>query len=124
MSTVVIGTLTKRISSLTLDELVKLRDRIDATLDDKVASERKAINARLLALTGRNGGSKPRRGTQQGSKIAPKYRNPANPSETWAGRGLKPRWLTAAMKGGKKLEHFAISATSRGAKKARRGKAA
>jgi H-NS histone family len=27
--------------------------------------------------------------------VAPKYRNPENPSEAWAGRGLKPRWLTA-----------------------------
>jgi hypothetical protein len=26
--------------------------------------------------------------------VAPKYRNPENPAETFAGRGLKPRWLT------------------------------
>jgi DNA-binding protein H-NS len=26
-----------------------------------------------------------------------------------AGRGLKPRWLTAAIKGGKKIEDFAIA---------------
>jgi hypothetical protein len=30
--------------------------------------------------------------------VAPKYRNPENPSETWAGRGLTPRWLAAAIK--------------------------
>jgi DNA-binding protein H-NS len=40
--------------------------------------------------------------------VAPKYRNPEKPSETWAGRGLKPRWLAAALKGGKKLKDFAI----------------
>jgi DNA-binding protein H-NS len=53
--------------------------------------------------------------------VALKYRNPENPSETWAGRGLKPRWLAAAMKGGKKLEDFAIgeAATASGAKKTR-----
>jgi DNA-binding protein H-NS len=33
-----------------------------------------------------------RRRTTRG-KFAPKYRNPDNPIETWAGRGLKPRWL-------------------------------
>ena len=37
-----------------------------------------------------------------------KYRNPENPAETRAGRGLKPRWLMAALKSGKKLEHFVI----------------
>ena len=42
--------------------------------------------------------------------VAPKYRNPANPAETWAGRGLKPRWLAAALKSGKKLEDFSIAA--------------
>jgi DNA-binding protein H-NS len=40
--------------------------------------------------------------------VAPKYRNPENPAETWAGRGLKPRWLTAAIKGGKKQDDFLI----------------
>src|SRR5262245_53529594 len=44
-----------------------------------------------------------------GRKLKPKYRNPANKSETWSGRGLRPRWLTTAMKAtGKKLETFAI----------------
>ena len=44
-----------------------------------------------------------------GRKLKPKYRNPANKSETWSGRGLQPRWLIAAIKDtGKKVEHFAI----------------
>jgi DNA-binding protein H-NS len=41
--------------------------------------------------------------------VAPKYRNPENPTETWAGRGLKPRWLAAAIKGGKQLDDFLIA---------------
>ena len=52
---------------------------------------------------------------------------PANPAETWAGRGLRPRWLTAAMKGGKSLEYFAIAGPAaktakpgRGPRKAKR----
>ncbi len=43
-----------------------------------------------------------------GRKVKPKYRNPANKSETWAGRGKQPRWLVAAIKGGKKIQDFAI----------------
>jgi len=42
-------------------------------------------------------------------KVAPKYRNPANPTETWAGRGQPPRWLAAELKSGKKLEDFLIA---------------
>ena len=42
-------------------------------------------------------------------KVAPKYRNPANPAETWAGRGQPPRWLAAELKTGKKLEDYLIA---------------
>jgi DNA-binding protein H-NS len=51
------------------------------------------------------------RGGARGS-VAPKYRNPQNPSETWAGRGLKPRWLAAAIKTGKKMDDFLIAGAS------------
>jgi DNA-binding protein H-NS len=44
----------------------------------------------------------------KGKKLKPKYRNPADKSQTWAGRGIRPRWLVAALKGGKKLEDFAV----------------
>src|ERR1700680_4866045 len=58
-------------------------------------------------------------------KVAPKYRNPHNSAETWAGRGLKPRWLVAAIKYRKKLEAFLIagsaySSTANGRKKVRK----
>ncbi|MEZ0469204.1 H-NS family nucleoid-associated regulatory protein [Luteimonas salinilitoris] len=41
-------------------------------------------------------------------KVAPKYRNPANRTETWTGRGKQPRWLAAQVKKGKKVEDFLI----------------
>lgn len=37
-----------------------------------------------------------------------KYANPADSSETWSGRGRKPRWFVAALASGKKPEHMAI----------------
>jgi len=40
--------------------------------------------------------------------VAPKYRNPANPKETWTGRGKQPRWLAAHTAKGKKVEEFLI----------------
>ena len=49
----------------------------------------------------------PRKGNKLG-KVAPKYRNPANPAETWAGRGQQPRWLAAETSKGRKLEEFLI----------------
>jgi DNA-binding protein H-NS len=51
------------------------------------------------------GASKPSKGTKAkksdkkgalaGKKVAPKYRNPANPDQTWTGRGVSPVWVQA-----------------------------
>lgn len=38
--------------------------------------------------------------------VAPKYRD--DQGNQWTGRGLKPRWLTAALAAGKRLEDFAV----------------
>lgn len=44
----------------------------------------------------------------KGKPVAPKYMNPDNKSETWTGRGRKPRWLVAKLDQGAKLDDFAI----------------
>lgn len=41
-----------------------------------------------------------------GKRVPIKYRDDAG--NTWTGRGLKPRWLTAALSEGKKLEDFQV----------------
>jgi len=41
-------------------------------------------------------------------KVAPKYRNPENSSETWAGRGKQPKWLAAETGKGRSLDEFLI----------------
>jgi DNA-binding protein H-NS len=38
-----------------------------------------------------------------------KFRNPADPAQTWTGRGKRPRWLQEALRQGAKLEDFAIA---------------
>lgn len=45
--------------------------------------------------------------SMKGKKVAAKFRNKAT-GETWSGRGLKPRWLSAAIDAGKKLTDFAV----------------
>ena len=42
-----------------------------------------------------------------GKKVAPKYRDPGT-GATWTGRGLKPKWMAAAVAAGKTLGDFAI----------------
>lgn len=51
--------------------------------------------------------------------VEPRYRNAAT-GETWSGRGLKPRWLTAALESGRTLDEFALAPTSEGVEASRR----
>lgn len=43
-------------------------------------------------------------------KVAPKYRNPENPKDTWSGRGMQPRWLAEKVRRGASAADFLISA--------------
>lgn len=42
-----------------------------------------------------------KKSTLAGKKVAPKYRNPANPEQTWTGRGVSPAWVQALKAEGK-----------------------
>nr|WP_281179370.1 H-NS histone family protein [Curvibacter delicatus] len=35
-----------------------------------------------------------------GTKVPPKYRNPANPDQTWTGRGKAPHWAQSLQQAG------------------------
>jgi DNA-binding protein H-NS len=105
-----------KIKSMAFDELVKVKARIDAEIELRAAKERSRLIeavAKLRKLTATRSIAAPlaragRAHSLKGRKLPPLYRNPKNRAETWAGRGLRPRWLVAALKGGKKLQAFAI----------------
>ena len=104
----------KQLSSMNFDELLALKGKVEAAISSRVLQERKRLTESLQRLDALevNSARKPRRGKTNGHgkrrALAPKFRNPAKPSETWAGRGNRPRWLIAALKSGKKLEAFAV----------------
>ena len=120
------------LKSMSIDKLTKLRDQVDTALHSKVAGERRTLEAELTKLSRLSTSQLRSKGLRlgvRGGPVPPKYRNPENPSETWAGRGLTPRWLAAAIKAGKKLEHFSIAqkakqATKKAPKKVRKAKKA
>lgn len=48
-----------------------------------------------------------RRSKMSGTTVAPKYRGPNG--ETWSGRGLMPRWLSALVAQGQAKDKFAVT---------------
>lgn len=101
-------------AAMNFDALLDLRTKLDAVIADRIRQEERELETKLASL------KKIRRGDLSGSakvihvdlrkgrKLPPKYRNPKNKAQTWAGRGLQPRWLTDALKSGRKLEDFAV----------------
>ena len=96
------------LKSMSVDELWKLHELVVAELSRKLAAERVVLEQRLrqLGSTVTNGNVKRER--RPYPRVLPKYRNPKNRNETWAGRGKQPRWLTAQLRSGKKLGDFLI----------------
>lgn len=101
---------------MSLDELWSLHEKISAILSGRIRAEKHELEKRLAVLNRgidviaqsgdpRSFIGKPRR---KYPRVLPKYRNPQT-SETWSGRGKRPRWLVAAMKSGRKIEEFRIA---------------
>ena len=63
--------------------------------------------AKQGAAVAKPAGRKSTKGYKLG-KVAPKYRNPQNAAETWAGRGQQPKWMASQIAAGRKLEDFLI----------------
>jgi DNA-binding protein H-NS len=106
-----VGGISMALKSMSIEKLAALRDQVEAALSSKVLEQRRALESSLSKL-GRFQGGKSSKGARGYGAVAPKYRNPENPAETWAGRGLKPRWLTAAIKSGKKIDDFLIAGSA------------
>lgn len=91
------------LASMSVEALIEMRDDIGKILNQKTEQ----LQSQLAAL-GLGDAPRGKRRTSKRREVAAKYRNPKNRSETWAGRGAMPRWMTAEIKAGKKRESFLI----------------
>ena len=100
------------LSELSLADLKKLQKDVARAIENFAERERKAALADLEALARERGFTLAQliedMGTKTRKPVAPKYANPQDPSETWTGRGRKPRWVTAALDAGKTMDDLAI----------------
>ena len=124
-----------KLEGMTVSQLLQLRDKVQTALSGKIQTERQELQRKideLSELEGSGSGdvasgprvaqAKRRVGRRRGGDgtgngkthplkgrtVAPKYRDPENPDQTWAGRGQAPRWLTAYESQGNKREEFLI----------------
>lgn len=110
--------------SMSTDELWALHEEIATRLAAVLTAEKSVLENRLRRLrrgietqratddaklsNAKSSNTKSSMERRPYPAVVPKYRNPERPSETWAGRGKKPRWLAAQLKAGKRIDDFRI----------------
>lgn len=99
------------LESLGLKELKALKFQVDRAVDGfETRQKQKAMDA-LKATAQEHGFNLKDLMDDENLKktpVAAKYADPANPDQTWTGRGRKPRWVQDALDGGKTLDDLAI----------------
>ena len=102
------------LKSMSVEELWSLHELIVSVLASKISAEKARLEQRLreLGQTAAGSAKKVSHARRPYPRVFPKYRNPTRPSETWAGRGKQPRWLTAQLRSGKELDDFRILPSS------------
>ena len=91
---------------ITIKDIRSKMQAFGITLNDLKSNKRKPSDAKKLRATGSVArvGKNPKK--QSTTKVAPKFKGPDG--ETWSGRGLMPRWLSALVAQGRIKDEFAI----------------
>lgn len=101
------------IQNLSPEELQALIKNAESALEAKQASNRKQVIAQIKELAASIGVTveitDEKKSRKASSSVSAKYANPNNPSETWTGRGLAPKWMKALTDAGHSKDEFLIN---------------
>ena len=103
----------KAIEKMSLEELQAYQKEVDAAIKgyekkrkaEALAAARDAAKQHGFTLEELLGG---KAATKSATKGVAKYANPADPTQTWTGRGRQPAWVKEALAAGKPLSSMAI----------------
>ncbi len=100
----------KALKQMTGRELLALKTKVEQVIRRRDEKARRDLVRMVQSLRAgkRSAAAAGEPHPLKGRKLKPKYRNPADRTQTWAGRGNQPRWLKAELKKGKKLAAFLV----------------
>ena len=111
----------RNLSLLSIDQLWELHEQVGTLLAERINAEKVQLEERLAKLNRHVATDRKvlaasvqvgeRRRRRKYPPVLPKFRNPSDTSQTWAGRGKQPRWLVTQLKAGKKIDDFLINRT-------------
>ncbi len=112
--------MTKKIEDINLEaysveELQLLMEKAQKEIDQKEKFRIQEVRSEMQRMASALGmtpeailefDSRKKKPAKTASKV--KFQNPNDPSQTWSGRGKRPRWLQGAIEQGAELSQFAV----------------
>lgn len=120
-------------SSLSLDKLRKEKNKIEKAIEAKEGKARREALAKMKSIARESGidlselvpstpgntqtskaktvttsSKAKKKASAKRGKVAPKYRNPADPNVTWTGRGRQPVWVREYLSTGGSIDTITI----------------
>ena len=100
-------------NNLSETELQAVIDKAEKALKDKQSKKRKDVIAQIKELAASIGVTvdiqdAEKKSVKKGKKVAAKYLNPDDASQTWTGRGVAPKWMQALIEAGRDKSEFLI----------------
>ena len=94
---------------MSIDDLWSLHIEVTQLLQQRIQQEKLRLEERLKRLQSPVVSER-----RPYPPVLPKYFNPDQPSETWSGRGKRPRWLVKHLKSGRRVEDFKLQVPNKG----------
>ena len=100
------------LGKMSLEELKSLKKSVETEIANFETRKRAEALAEVKAVAKKHGLSVDelfgKKGKKRKMKVSPKYKNPADPAQTWSGRGRQPEWFKKALKAGKSAKSLEI----------------
>jgi len=101
------------LNKVPLSELIRIEKEIPKVIAKLKKAEKKALKKKIAALAAESGfdlkelldNNSP---VNRRKKVPPKYQNPNNNTQTWTGRGRKPKWIEEHLNNGGSLDDLLI----------------
>jgi DNA-binding protein H-NS len=95
--------------SMSSEDLWTLHETISAMLTTRIEAETQQLKDRLDEVSR---AFAPPREPRRYPKVLPKFQNPRQPKQTWAGRGKRPRWFSEMIEAGMSIDDLRIRTTA------------
>lgn len=102
------------LTTLSIAELKTLQNEITVEMESRRKEERQKLvqefrdKAKALGISLEDLMSGQKGKARSASKVAAKFANPADASQTWTGRGKRPRWVNDCLAAGKTLDELKV----------------